>query len=175
MAGQHHLNPHFDGALHYCIEVLHLEPEQHTIAVGSVGAIANGPVMVLDFKAVQLQDDLAILYQLLILPAAVRPAAAEQALIPPAAGFDIRDTNERLGVHGPSLTEPLLGRSECEETGYRIYNGIGGVKQKRATLVLERGGRGQGRRRRSSKTLDAAPHPAHSLRDEGRRSFRASS
>jgi hypothetical protein len=54
-----------------------------------------------DVKAVQLQDELAILDQLLIVPAAVSPAAAQQALIPPAAGCNIRYTEERLGTHGP--------------------------------------------------------------------------
>jgi hypothetical protein len=56
--------------------------------------------MMFDVKAVQLQDELAILHQLLIVAAAVRAAAVEQALIPPAAGCDIRDTDERLGAHG---------------------------------------------------------------------------
>ena len=101
MAGQHDLDAHFAGALHYRIEVLQLEPEQHTITVGFVGSISDGAVMMLDFKAVQLQDDRAIPDQLLILPAAVSPAAAQQALIPAAAGFDICDTDERLGAHGP--------------------------------------------------------------------------
>lgn len=100
MAGKHDLDTHFGRALHYGVEVLHLEPEQHTIAIGFVGAIADGAVMVLDFKVVQLQDEAAILHQLLILPAAVSPAAAQQALIPLAAGFDVGDTDERLGAHG---------------------------------------------------------------------------
>jgi hypothetical protein len=52
-----------------------------------------------DLKAVQLQDEPAILYQLLIVPAAVSPAAVQQTLIPPATRFDIRDTDERLGAH----------------------------------------------------------------------------
>jgi hypothetical protein len=65
-----------------------------------------------DCKTVQLEDELAILHQLLILPAAVSPAAAQQALIPPAAGFDIRDTDERLGAHGtyPNRTPALASR-----------------------------------------------------------------
>jgi uncharacterized protein YjbJ (UPF0337 family) len=100
MAGLHDLDLHFDSALHHRVEVIHFEPEQHTIAVGSVGTIANAAVVVFDFKAVQLQNEPSILYQLLILPAPVSPSAAEQALIPPAAGFDIRDTNERLRAHG---------------------------------------------------------------------------
>jgi len=51
----------------------HLEPEQHTITVGSVGAIADGAVMMFDCKVVPLQDKRAILHQLLILHAAVTP------------------------------------------------------------------------------------------------------
>jgi len=112
MAGQYDLDVHFGSALHYSIEVIHLEPEQHTTPVGSVGAIADGAVMMFDVKAVQLQDEPAILYQLLILPAAVSPAAVQQALIPPAAGFDIRDTDERLGAHGFNLTDLLLWRPD---------------------------------------------------------------
>ena len=52
MAGQHDLDSHFGSALHCCVEVIHLEPEQHTISVGLVGAIADGAVMMFDFKAV---------------------------------------------------------------------------------------------------------------------------
>ena len=100
MAGQHNLGAHFGGALDDRVEVIHLEPEQHTIAVRPVGAIADGAVMVFDFKAVQLEDERAILHQLLIVLAAVSPAAAQQALIPAAAGFDIRHTDQRLGAHG---------------------------------------------------------------------------
>ncbi len=37
--------------------------------------------------------------------AAVSPAATKQALIPRAAGFDIRNADERLGTHGSTLTE----------------------------------------------------------------------
>jgi len=100
MAGQYDLDTHFGGTLDNRIEIIHLEPEQHAITVGSVGGIADGAVMMFDFKTVQLQDEPAILHQLLILPAAVSPAAAQQALIPPTAGFDIRDTDEGLGPHG---------------------------------------------------------------------------
>ena len=76
MTGQDYFDVHSGNALHYRVEVIHLEPEQHTITVGSVGAIADGAVMMFDFKAVQLQNELAILHHLLILPAAVRAATA---------------------------------------------------------------------------------------------------
>ena len=93
MAGTHDFDTHFAGALHYGVEVLHLEPEQHTIAIGPISAIADRAMMMLNFKAVQLQDERATLHQLLILPAPMSPAAAQQALIPLTAGFDIRDTD----------------------------------------------------------------------------------
>jgi hypothetical protein len=67
MAGQHDLDSHFGNPLHYRVEVIHLEPEQHTITVRSVGAIADGAVMMFNFKAVQLQDDLSGGEELLVL------------------------------------------------------------------------------------------------------------
>jgi hypothetical protein len=101
MARQHNLNYHLGGALHYRVKIFHLEPEQHPIAIRSVVAITDGPMMMLDLKTVQLQDELTVLHQLLVLPATVISTAAQQALIPLAAGFDICDANERLGAHGP--------------------------------------------------------------------------
>ena len=62
MAGQYDLDAHLGGALHYGVEITDLEPKQHSIAVGPDGRIADGAVMVLDFEAVQLQDELAILH-----------------------------------------------------------------------------------------------------------------
>ena len=98
---QYDLDAHFDSALHYRVEVLHREPEQHTIAIRLVGAIPDEAVMMFDFKTVQLQDDLTAGEELFVLRAAVAADDAEQALIPAAAAFDIRGTNKRLGTHGP--------------------------------------------------------------------------
>ena len=95
MAGQHDLHAHLGRPLHGGVEVIHLKPKQHAIAVGPVGAIADRAVMMLHVKAVQLQDERAILHQLLIVPAAVSPSAAKQALIPRATGFDVRDADKR--------------------------------------------------------------------------------
>ncbi len=101
MAGHHDLDTHLGNPLHHRVEVFHLEPKQHAITVGSVVAIADGAVMMFDVKTVQLQNELAVLHQLLVLRAPVRSTAAQQTLIPPAAGFYIRHTNKRLGTHGP--------------------------------------------------------------------------
>ncbi len=89
MPGQHeldtHFGTHFGGALHDFVEFFHFEPQQHTIAIGSVGTIADGPVIVLNVKTVQLQDELTILYQLLILRAAVSSATNRYKLLPSVA------------------------------------------------------------------------------------------
>lgn len=76
MAGQNELDAHFGGALHDGVKVIDLEPEQHAIAVGLGGWIANWAVMMFDVKTVQLQDETAIFHELLIVAAAVRAAAA---------------------------------------------------------------------------------------------------
>jgi hypothetical protein len=43
--------------------------------------------------------------------AAVSPTATQQALIPAAAGFDIRDTDEGLRVHGLKLSNSGLANN----------------------------------------------------------------
>jgi len=66
-----------------------------------------------------LPDELAILHELLIVAAVVSAAAAEQALIPPAAGCNVRYTDERLGMHDvcPNRTAALAsGEEENSET-----------------------------------------------------------
>jgi len=121
MARQNELDAHFGSALHEGVEVIHLEPEQHTIAVGSAGGIADGAVMMFDVKAVQLKYEVAILHELLVMRAAVSAAAGEQALIPSAAGFDVRYTDERLGAHGsyPNRTPAFAsGDKEISEIAH---------------------------------------------------------
>jgi hypothetical protein len=109
VAGQHDLDAHFGRAPHYGIEVIDLEPEKHTIAVRFVSAIPDGTVMMFDFKTVQLQHDLTAVEELFVLRAAMAAGDAEQALIPAAAAFDIRHTDERLGSHSPYANRTLCG------------------------------------------------------------------
>ena len=103
------LNFHLCSTPHNRIEIVHFEPQQHTIAIRPVGRIGNASMMVLDLKAVQLQDERAILHQLLILFAAMAAAATQQALIPAAAGFDIHDANEWLRSHGSKTMRTHCG------------------------------------------------------------------
>lgn len=100
MLREHDLNSHLRGSLHDFVEVIDLKPQQHAVAVGLMVWVADWPVMVMHVKAVQLKDELSAVDQLLVGRSAVIAAASEQTLIPPAAGFDIGDGDERLGTHG---------------------------------------------------------------------------
>ena len=94
-----HLDGHLVGALDDGVEVVDLEPEQETVAIGFVVAIGDGAVVVLGLEAVELQDELVVEAETLVVRAAVVAAQAEEALIPAAAGFDVSDGDEGLRTH----------------------------------------------------------------------------
>lgn len=89
MPRQHNLDAHLSRALHHRLKIVDLEPEQHPVSKWFVIRIADPPVMVLDFEAVQLKDKLPVRDQLFVTGASMIAPAAEQALIPSAAGFYI--------------------------------------------------------------------------------------
>jgi hypothetical protein len=60
MPGQNDLHTHFSRALHDCIEVLYLEPQQHTVPVWLVIAIGDQAVMVFHLEAMQLKHELPV-------------------------------------------------------------------------------------------------------------------
>lgn len=60
MLAQHNFHAHLGGALHHGVKVVHFKPEQHAVSIGLVTAVADRAMMVFNFKAVQLQDQLAI-------------------------------------------------------------------------------------------------------------------
>ena len=109
MAWKDDLRAEFRGALEDRIEVVDLKPEQKTVPVRLVIGVANGTVFVGNLETVQLKHDLAVPDQLLVFRTAMIAAAAEETLIPAAAGFDIGDGDERLGTHGFSLANPDAG------------------------------------------------------------------
>jgi hypothetical protein len=73
------------------VDIVDLEPEQHAVAIRPDIRIADGVVMMLDLPPVQLQDQVFARDQTLIFRAAVRAAAAEEILIPPAPRFNVTD------------------------------------------------------------------------------------
>jgi len=98
------LDSHFSGALHDCVKVVDLEPEQYPVSVWLVIAIADRAVMVFHLEAVQLKDKLPIGNQLFIRGAFMIAQAAQQTLVPSAACFHIGYGDQRLRTHPVSLT-----------------------------------------------------------------------
>ena len=97
------LHAHFGGAPHDLVEVVYLEPQQNAVPIRHVITVADQPMMVFHLKAVQLKHKAAIRNQALIFPASMVAPAAQQTLIPPAAGFDIRYGNQGLRTHRHSV------------------------------------------------------------------------
>jgi hypothetical protein len=99
MTGFDDLKLHFLGAGHGQSKSSRFEPEEHAIPVRLHIWITDRPAMVLDFLLVQQEDHCAARDQSLIFRAAVRALAAEEALVPSAARFDITHANEGLWSH----------------------------------------------------------------------------
>jgi hypothetical protein len=94
MARHQHVRLHPFRAGDGGVEIVDLEPEEHAVAVGLDGRIADRAVMMLDLPSVQLQDQGVARNQALVFGAAV--GAAKQILVPPAARLDIADGDEGL-------------------------------------------------------------------------------
>jgi len=80
------------------IEIFHFEPQQHAVAMGEVG-ISYGPVMILDFPTMQLQEQFTIVDQLFVMITTVAAAASQQFLVPAAAGFNVFYADQGLYMH----------------------------------------------------------------------------
>jgi hypothetical protein len=98
VASQDNLRAEFLGTNHGGIEVLHFEPQQHTIPMNQF-RIPYWPVMMLNLPAVQLHEQLAIRHQLLVMASAVAAFASQKTLVPATARFDISHTDEGLWTH----------------------------------------------------------------------------
>jgi hypothetical protein len=98
-AGHHNLGLHLLCASNRCIKIVNFEPDQDTIAVWFRIGVAYGPMIVLNFPAVQLEDEFAIHQETFIFRTTVRALKTKQALIPTTACLDITDANKRLSMH----------------------------------------------------------------------------
>jgi hypothetical protein len=56
MAGHNNLRLHFRGADDGGIEVVNFEPQQHAVAIGLIIRITNWPMVMVDLKAVELEN-----------------------------------------------------------------------------------------------------------------------
>jgi hypothetical protein len=103
MARDDNLDTHLSRALHDCLKIVDLEPEQYPVSVGPVIAITDRTVMVFHLEAMQLKDKLPIRDQLFIRRAPMIAPAVQETLVPSAACFDIGDGDQRLRTHPVSL------------------------------------------------------------------------
>ena len=108
MFGQHNLHAHLGGALQDRVKVVHFKPEQDAVSIGLVIAVANPPMVVFHFEAVQLKDQLAIGNQLLVMGTSMKTPAAQQSLVPSAAGFHVGYCDERLRSHSGTITRSQM-------------------------------------------------------------------
>jgi hypothetical protein len=99
MPWDRNFSTHLLNTVHHCVEIIHLEPKQHTIAIGLVIGIANRAVVVLNLEVVQLKHKALIVDQALVFGAAMRASASEQALIPETARLDVVHGDEWLWTH----------------------------------------------------------------------------
>jgi len=108
MARQYDLDAHILYPGHGRIEVSDLEPQQDPIAIRLVIGVADLAMFMLDVESVQLEDERTVGHQPLLCAAAMRAFAAEEPLIPPAAGLDVADGNERLRAHPAYISARIL-------------------------------------------------------------------
>ena len=104
MRWQHHIDAHPCASSDGSVEVFHLKPQQHSVAVRAMIWLTDTAVIVLDFEAVQLHHQLSSVDQALIVRAAVIAAHFQQFLIPPAAQLNVGRADQRLGAHLPEAT-----------------------------------------------------------------------
>ena len=104
MGWQDHLGAELTGAFDGRVEVIHLEPQEHAVAVRAGVGVADGAVVVLYVPSVQLEHELLMGDQPLVLRSPVRALAVEQPLVPATAGLDVPDGDERLRSHGADAT-----------------------------------------------------------------------
>ena len=98
MSRKDDLRPQLRGACNRRVEVANFKPQEHSVSMSEL-RIADGAVMMLEVPAMQLKNQPAIGHEPFIIRPAVVTPAAEQPLIPAAAGFNVIHANERLRLH----------------------------------------------------------------------------
>ena len=98
MAWQNDFRLQVHGAGMSSVKIVQFKPEEYAVSMRKVG-ITDLTVMMLVFPAMELEHQLAFTNESLVIRSTMGALAAEQALIPTAARFDIADANERLWTH----------------------------------------------------------------------------
>ena len=87
------------------VEIIDFKPQEHAISVWLEARVADGAVMMSYVPVMQLKNEPSVQNKSLVLAAAMGALATKEMLIPPAAGFNITDANERLWTHTVILCE----------------------------------------------------------------------
>ena len=85
------------------VEVVEFKPQEHAISVGPEVGIADATMMMLHLPSVQLKDQPVVRNEPLILRAAMRTLAAEEALIPATARLNVAHAEKGLWTHRNSV------------------------------------------------------------------------
>jgi hypothetical protein len=106
MPGMNHLDLHFFGTGHSCIEIVEFKPQQHAVSMRQI-LVTDCTVIVSHVPAVQLQDQSPIRNKALVLWPAVCALTAEHTLIPATACFDVTHANQWLWAHWNSVVNSI--------------------------------------------------------------------
>ena len=82
MFRQQDLNAHSSGTSYDCVEIVDLEPQQHSVSVWPIVRITHRAVMMFRFEAVQLKNKSAIRNELFVLGTSMIATTAKETLIP---------------------------------------------------------------------------------------------
>ncbi len=96
------------GPSHGRVEVFDLEPQQHPVAPGPDVGLAQRTVVMLDFPAVQLEDEPSVAVdQPFIVGSTVVATRPEEMLKPFARGLDVVDGKEWLWAHDSTVATAI--------------------------------------------------------------------
>ena len=103
MRCQNHLGAQSTDAFDCGVEVVDFEPQQDAVAVRVNLWITDPALVVIDLPIMKLHDQLTVGDETLVLRSTVVAVTAEQLLVPPATGFDVAYSDQRLGSHDAVL------------------------------------------------------------------------
>lgn len=93
-------------------EIVDLEPQQYSIAMGEVW-IADRSVVMLDAPSMELKNQAIVRRQPFVVGTPVTTLATQKALIPATAGLDVTDADQWLWSHG-APTESSVRNRGCK-------------------------------------------------------------
>lgn len=91
------------GSVHRGVEVVDLEPQRGAVPIRPRRGITDLPVVVLDVKRMELENELPVVQEALILAAPMPALTPEKLLVEATAQLDVADGDQRLRTHRGSV------------------------------------------------------------------------